>query len=328
MNLHATRTGRWDICTLAMLLLCLAAGIVGCSKQKPAVTSKSAVTSEGVTQVTFATPDKAGQALQVASATEDENALLRILGSRSQAILSSGDPAEDQSALKSFVTKYNRMHRWVAMSNGSRVLYIGSDNYPFPIPLTQNASQNWYFDTKAGEEEVLARRIGRNELLAIDACRSIANAEEVYFQSPHDASPAQQYTQNIISHPGTQDGLYWEVGKDAPASPLGNVKEFVNEPLSPPSANNPPIFDGYTFRILTAQGQDAKGGSKNYLVDGKLKNGFAIIAAPTKYQDSGIMTFILSRAGVVYQKDLGEKTVSSAASIQSYNPAHGWDVAD
>jgi hypothetical protein len=321
MNSRTTRTGQWDIPTLVVLLLCLVVGIVGCSRQKPAVTSDVA------TQTTFATPDKAGQALEVASATDDENALSQILGSRSQAILSSGDPAEDKAALKSFVTKYDRMHRWVAMSNGRSVLYVGSDNYPFPIPLIQSASSSWSFDTKAGEEEVLARRIGRNELLAIDACRSIASAEVLYFHTPHDAS-AQQYTQNIISAPGTHDGLYWDVKEGQPASPLEQVKGFAKDHPSSLSAASSPVFDGYTFRILTAQGLDAKGGNENYLVNGKLKNGFAIIATPVKYQDSGIMTFMLSREGVVYQKDLGEKTASIVAAIKEYNPAHGWEVAE
>jgi Protein of unknown function (DUF2950) len=322
MNSRTTRTGQWDISGAAVLFLCLVVGIVGCSRQKPAVTSEVA------TQTTFATPDKAGQALQVAASTDDENALSQILGPRAQALLNSGDPAEDKAALKSFVTKYDRMHHWVAMSNGRSVLYIGSDNYPFPIPLIQNASSSWHFDTKAGEEEVLARRIGRNELLAIDACRSIASAEVLYFQTPHDANPAQLYTQNIISTPGTHDGLYWSVKEGQPVSPLGQVKGFAKDlPSSLPAAGSLTL-DGYTFRILTAQGLDAKSGSENYLVDGKLKNGFAIIATPVKYQNSGIMTFMLSREGVVYQKDLGDKTASLAAAMKEYNPAHGWAVAE
>jgi hypothetical protein len=322
MNVCATKPRAWDVWTFAILLLCLIAGIAGCSKQQPAAAP------EVPTAATFTSPDKAGQALEEASRIDDEAALAHYLGPQSQKLLSSGDPAEDQAARRSFVKKYERMHRWVTMSDGSNVLYIGSDNYPFPIPLMPNASSSWYFDTAAGSEEILSRRIGRNELLAIDACRAIANAEDLYFLSPHDANGAQQYTQNILSSPGTQDGLYWEVGKEEPASPLGRVREFIKEPLTLSSAAASPVFDGYTFRILTAQGQDAKGGSRNYMADGRLKNGFAIIASPVRYQDSGIMTFMLNRDGVVYQKDLGSKTAEAVASIKNYNPAHGWEPAE
>jgi Protein of unknown function (DUF2950) len=230
----------------------------------------------------------------------------------------SGDPAEDKAALQSFVAKFDRMNRWVTMTDDSRVLYIGSDNYVFPIPLGQNSSSRWYFDTAAGKREIVARRIGRNELLAIDAASSIGNAEELYFQR------SRVYTPTIISEPGRKNGLYWSVPNGKTPSPLGRLSDFANNAVS----SGTPEFDGYPFRISTAQGDEAKGGAKNYMMGGKMTGGFAAIAAPVGYRDSGVMTFIVSREGVVYQKDLGVDTADAGASITSYNPTEGWTPAE
>jgi hypothetical protein len=270
-------------------------------------------------QTTYATPEEAGLALQIASRANDESTLARILGPKSHPILSSGDAAEDKAAEQSFVTKYDRMNRWVAMTDGSRVLYIGADNYPFPIPLAKDAASQWHFDTATGEDELIARRIGRNELLAIDATTSIANAQEVYQQKTHDGS-VRQYAQAIFSAVGKQDGLHWDVVADKDSSPLGRADGLAR--------GGAPVFDGYSFRILTEQAGGAKGGAKSYLVNGKLTGGFAVIAAPVQYQNSGIMTFILSREGVVYQKDLGADTTNVAASMKAYDTADGWTPAE
>ena len=212
------------------------------------------------------------------------------------------------------------MNRWVVIMDGSQVLYVGADNYAFPIPLSRDSSSRWYFNAAAGEEEVLAREIGKNELLAIDACSAIANAEELYFQTAHDGDPVHQYTQAIISSPGKQDGLYWHVAPEEGASPLGRLDTFITGPISPVPVGQPQVFDGYNFRILTAQGANAKGGAKSYVVDGKLTGGFAVIASPVQYGHTGIMTFLLSREGVLYEKDLG----GNAAAVQVYNPGDDW----
>ena len=282
--------------------------------------------SKMLVQSKFGSPEEAGKALQVAAQMQDERALAQILGPDSKDILSSGDTTQDQNALASFVKKFDQMNRWVKMTDGSEVLNIGADNYAFPIPLVQGSSKKWHFDTAAGEDEILARRIGRNELLAIDAVFAIANAEEMYAQVPRDGNPSGLYTSKIFSTPGKQDGLYWKAAKDQPASPLGRVDEFASEALATPGET--PVIDGYVFRILTAQGDAAKGGAKPYLVDGKMTGGFAIIASPAKYGDSGIMTFIFSQEGVVYQQDLGDDTTKVAASITSYNPTGEWDLAE
>jgi hypothetical protein len=293
----------------AVTFLLAAICVLGCS-------AHSVKAADSAAQATFVSPEVAGQALQAASRTQDKDTLGHIFGSQSGAIVNSG--AEDKAALQSFVAKYARMNRWVTMTDGSRVLYIGSDNYAFPIPLVQDSQSRWYFDTAAGEREIVARRIGRNELLAIDAVSSIGNAEELWFQR------SRVYTPTIISRPGLQDGLYWNVPSGQTSSPIGRLSDFANSAVS----SGTPVFDGYVFRILTAQGEEAEGGKKNYMRDGKMTRGFAVIATPVRYQDSGIMTFIMSREGVVYQKDLGADTANAAASITSYNPTEGWAPAE
>jgi hypothetical protein len=264
------------------------------------VNAVAAVTTTGAAQQTFSTPEQAGQALRAAVGAGDENTLAQILGPDSKAILFSGDPAEDKAALAEFVTKYDRMNRWVAMTDGSRFLYIGADNYVYPLPLAQNSSGQWYFNTAAGKDEILARRIGKNELLAINAVSAMANAEELYFKSG-------SYTDKILSTPGKQDGLYWEVPADQPSSPLGRLNVFANDVVTSTPPGAPPIFDGYSFRIITGQGKS-----------------FTIVATPVTYEDSGIMTFVLSKDGQVYQKDLGP----NSAAISSYNPNDGWTPAE
>jgi hypothetical protein len=282
----------------------------------------SSARSKDATQASFASPEEAGKALQAASQNEDEAALAKILGPDSKAILSSGDSNEDKAALKDFVAKYDLMHRWVAMTDGSQILNVGADNYPFPIPLVKDSSSSWYFDTKAGADEVLARRIGRNEIVAIDACSAIANSEEVYSQQPHDGNPKGVYTTKLFSTSGKQDGLYWEVPRDQESSPLGRVEDFAKDALLTP--NESPVIDGYSFRILTAQGSKAAGGAKQYIIDGKMTGGFAVIATPVKYRDSGVMTFIISQQGIVFQQDLGADSAKVAAEIQEYNPTSQW----
>jgi Protein of unknown function (DUF2950) len=280
--------------------------------------------AEAESQATFTTPAEAGQALRAAAQTDDDGALAHVLGPDSKAILSSGDAAEDKEAIASFMAKYDQMHRWVTMTDGSQALYIGADNYPYPIPLAQDSSSRWYFDTPAGEEEILARRIGKNELLAIDALSAMGNAQDLYFQRAHDGSPAGQYAQKILSSPGKQNGLYWEAPADQPSSPRGRLNDFPKDVIVSTPQGAAPIFDGYSFRTLTAQGNAAPGGGKSYIVDGKMTGGFAVLASPVIYGDSGIMTFMLSSEGVVYQKDLGPMTADMAASINSYNPDQGW----
>ena len=319
MKTHARDSIKWEApLVLPVLLLAILFGILDCAGQA------TGATADVDSQATFSTPVEAGQALHAAARADDEIALTRILGPQSKAILSSGDPDEDKASLQSFIAKYDQMHRWVTMTDGSQALYIGADNYPYPIPLAHDSSSRWYFDTPAGEEEILARHIGKNELLAINARSAMGNAQDLYFQRAHDGSPAGQYAQKILSSPGTQDGLYWEARADQFSSPLGRLNDFPKDVIISTPQGAAPILDGYSFRILTAQGNAAPGGGKSYIVDGKTTGGCAVLASPVIYGDSGIMTFMLSREGVVYQKDLGPMTADIAASISTYNPDEGW----
>jgi Protein of unknown function (DUF2950) len=281
----------------AALVILAVVFILGCSK-------KQSNTATEVSQKTFATPAEAGKALQTAAHAKDDKAITQVLGPKSKTLVSSGDSAEDATANDSFAKKYDRMNRWVAMTDGSQVLYVGADNYPFPIPLAQDSSSRWYFDATAGEEELRVRRIGSNELAAMDACRWIAHAEQLYHHATH------RYTDTITSTPGQQDGLYWEVAEGQVPSPMDSLNQFAKGIFAAGAPSKTVVFNGYSFRILTTQG------------------GFTIFASPVNYQHSGVMTFSLGRDGVVYQQDLGPQTADTMEAINQYNPTNGWTQAE
>jgi Protein of unknown function (DUF2950) len=287
-------------------------------------TKSPAQTTDSTWQAVYATPTEAGKALLAANRANDLKALTEIFGPESEDIFNSGDPVEDQAARQSFVAKYQKMNRWVPMSDGSLVLYIGADNYAFPVPLVQGADLQWYFDSDLGEDEIVARRVGRNELLAMDACAAIAEAQKAYFDTGHDGNPEHQYASKIISSPDKQDGLYWPATSKTTTSPLNGLDDIATTSAA---NGNAPILNGYRFRIFSPQ--EAAGGSKtNSEVDGKLTGGFAVIASPVRYGESGVMTFLLSSDGALYQRDLGDGTNDIAASIKSYNADEGWALAE
>ena len=219
---------------------------------------------------------------------------------------------KDKDAFQDFVAAYEKMHRWVPIKAGGKMLIIGADNYPFPIPLGPNPAGQWIFDTAAGKDEILARRIGKDELTAIAACVDIAKAEQQYFSQTHDGDKVKQYAQQLGSDEGKQNGLYWHVSEGQTPSPLGLLGDFAKAAGYTNTGDKPQPFDGYYFRVLTKQGAKAPGGAKDYIVNGKMTGGFAILAYPAEYRNSGIMTFIVGKDGVVYQKDLGEKTSTLA----------------
>jgi Protein of unknown function (DUF2950) len=282
---------------IAALVMTAAVFVLGCSK-------KQDNTAAEAPQKTFATPAEASQALHAAVQAKDDKALTQVLGSKAQKLVSSGDPAEDKSAADSFTNKYDQMNRFVAMTDGTRVLYIGADNYPFPVPLAQDSSSRWYFDAAAADEELQARRIGGNELSAMDACRLIANAEDLYHQSTH------RYTDTIVSTPGKRDGLYWEISEGQSPSPLGSLNQFAKSIFNASAPSKEVVSHGYSFRIVTTPG------------------GFTIFSNPVNYQHSGIMTFRLGRDGVIYQQDLGPQTADALTAIEQYDPTHGWTQAE
>jgi hypothetical protein len=298
-------------------LLVAIIGFVSCGKES----------SPTVVQKTFSSPDEAGTALLEAVKSNDQNVLLVIFGPDAKGVVFSGDAIKDKDAFQYFVDAYNQMHRWREIKVGGEMLYMGADNYVFPVPLGKNPSGQWYFDTAAGKDEILARRIGKDELTAIAACAALAEAQQQYFSQAHDDGKAKQYAQKLVSDTDKQNGLYWPAPEGQPQSPLAFAGDFAKSFGYTNSGDKPQPFNGYLYRILTKQGATAKGGAKDYLVNGKLTGGFAVLAYPAKYRNSGIMTFIVGPDGVVYQKNLGEKTADIAAAITEYNPGDGWTPA-
>jgi hypothetical protein len=272
----------------------------------------------------FPSPEDAARALVAAARTNDLQAAIAILGANARPIIFSGDNIADASSRARFVARYDEMHRFVTMANGEQVLYVGAENYPFPIPLRQD-SAGWYFDTATGEREILYRRVGRNELNAIDVMRMLVDAQREYFQQLHDGFGVHQFASRIISTPGKHDGLYWPIEAGQPESPVGPylakasaasyVKEFSSRPIP---------YHGYFYRVLTAQGDKAPGGAKSYLNDGLMTAGFAFVACPAKYHNSGVMTFIAGPDGTIYQRDLGSQTGKICRTMTEFNPGPGW----
>jgi len=298
----------WAIVTVLALL-----PAVSCRKSQQA--------AQTAPQKTFASPEDAGAALLAAAKSGDERALIEIFGPDSKAALLTGEAGTDKACLNDFVSAYNQMHRWSEIRSGGEVLQIGADNYPFPMPLGRNSSGRWYFDTAAGKDEILARRIGKNELTAMDATEAIAGAEHQYFDEAHDGDKVNQYAQKFVSDPGKQNGLYWPVAEGHTPSPLGRLGDFANAA----NAGGNPEFNGYYYRILTKGGPG--GGAKDYITDGRMTSGFAVLAYPSEYRNSGIMSFLVGEDGTIYQKDLGERTADMAAAITEYNPGDGWTAA-
>jgi hypothetical protein len=301
-------------------ILVLLTTLTSCNKPEKSGT-------DNTTQKTFASPNDAGAAFLEAAKSGEQGALLAIFGADSKGVLFSGDAVKDKDYLQYFVTAYDQMHRWREIKAGGEILYIGSDNYSFPIPLGQNPSGQWYFDTAAGKDEILARRIGKDELTAITACDAIAGAQQQYFSQTHDGDKVKQYAQKFISDEGKQNGLYWSVSAGQAPSPLEDVRDFAKAAGYTNAGDKPQPFDGYYFRFLTKQGDKAKGGAKDYIVNGKMTGGFAILAYPADYRNSGIMTFIVGKDGIVYQKDLGEKTADIAVALAEYDPGDDWNPA-
>jgi hypothetical protein len=300
----------------AVALAILAIGVVQLR------TTKLALAKD--TQMTFQSPSDAGAALAQAVQSGDELAVAKILALDTKAFLTTGEKEADLAAMKVFASKYERMNRWVDMTDGSRVLYIGADNFAFPVPLTKNSSGRWHFDAVAGAQEIRARDIGRNELLTIDACSELADAQQMYIAVTDSGA----FAQRIISTPGKQDGLYWPASDTQNESPLASLSELPDSSLPSLSPDQPLVVDGYVLRVLTAQGDDAPGGPMSYIVNGKMTGGFAILATPVKYAETGIMTFMTGVDGVIYERDLGPDTAKVAASITEFNPTDDWSSVE
>ena len=264
----------------------------------------------------FATPEAAVEALIAALKAHDRPALLALIGSEQEDLIDSGDPVADRLAAESFVERYEAAHRIQKTSATQAELEVGEDHWPFPIPIVKDAA-GWRFDGKAGAAEILARRIGRNELSAVQACLAYVDAQREYYLRNPDKSPLLHYARFFMSSPGRRDGLYWPTEEGEEPSPLGPGFERASAEGYEFEQGEATPYHGYYYRILEGQGPGAPGGAYSYLAKNKLIGGFGLIAYPADYGNSGVMTFLVNHDGVVYETDLGPET---AAPRQGHQP--------
>jgi hypothetical protein len=284
--------------------------------------------AQQASQKTFESPGHAANALYMAVKSGDTNQLMVIFGPNAKPLLSSGDPVADKNDRAKIVEKYDQMHRLVIEPDKTVTIYMGAENWPFPIPLVKNTKGTWYFDTEKGKKEVLFRRIGRNETSTIDTLQALAAAEAEYATALYDGSTVRQYAPKIMSDEGKHNGLYWKPAAGEAQSPIGPLVAEATEQGYQKKAGGPTPFHGYIYRVLYSQGKDAPGGAMSYMQDGKLTCGFAILAFPAEYRNSGVMTFIVGKDGQVYQKDLGPGTKNIAMAMTEYNPDSSWSIAE
>ena len=271
---------------------------------------------------TFESPGAAVFAVYSAARTGDEQNLADIFGNQAKTLLHSGDGVADKNAVRTFVDRYDRMHRVVIEPDQTATLYLGAENWPFPIPIAKNLSNRWFFDAESGAKEVLYRRVGNNELGAIDTCLALVDAQHEYFATRPDDDKTAHYASKLLSDPGKRDGLYWQSqDNDSPVGPA--IAQAASEGYNFQTGKAVP-FHGYYYKMLTKQGALAKGGNRDYMVNGKLTRGFALVAWPAAYANSGVMTFMVNESGIVYQKDLGPDTTKIAAAMTEYDRGPEW----
>jgi Protein of unknown function (DUF2950) len=285
--------------------------------------------SSTATEKSFASPDDAVTAIVTAARNHDRPALETIFGPDGEQVLSSGDDVADRNMADHFVQSYDARHSITPGDNGAMILVIGDNDWPFPIPLVKDDKKNdWHFDTAAGKEEILNRRIGRNELYTIQVCRAVADAQREYARMDPDGDGVPAYAEKFISDPGKKNGLYWKTEEGEPQSPLGSlVADAVSQNYT--SATNekgePNPYHGYYYRMLQSQGDHAEGGAHDYMVNGEKIGGSSAVAYPAQYGNSGVMTFIVDQDGDVFQQDLGNDTATTAKAMTSFDPGPGWE---
>ncbi len=311
------RIGHWWLTTLVTLLV---AGVVNCA---PIVDMRAAAASQ---QATYKSPQEAADALVAAVKSGGIDGIVAVLGAKGRELASSGDDVADTAARERFGTAYAERHDLKTEGDGRAVLIIGKDDFPFPIPIVADAGK-WRFDTDAGAVEILDRRIGENELAAIEVLRAYVDAQREYAEADRDGNGV-QYAHKLLSSEGRKDGLYWPTAEGEPESPFGPLIAEARAEGYRRKTDGPTPYHGYLFRVLTAQGKDAQGGPRDYVIGGRMIGGFGLVAAPAEYGNSGVMTFIVDHDGVVFQKDLGEDTSRKAAAMSVFNPDGTWTKVD
>jgi hypothetical protein len=279
------------------------------------------------TSKTFATPEEAVSALVTAASTQDTNAFRSLFGP-AYAEIANPDPVQAADERKAFAKALNEATRIRHDSDSRCVLEVSDNRWPLPIPIVKKDGR-WFFDTEAGKEEVLNRRIGKNELATLRVVRTYVEAQHEYASRDRDGDEVLEYAQRLVSSPGTHDGLYWPPDSDGETSPLGPLVAYAegSAPQTTPEGTPGGPFHGYYFRILTRQGPHAPGGEHDDVINGKMIAGFALVAWPARYGDSGIMTFIVNQQGRIYQQDLGKDTSKIARAMKTYDPDSHWQVA-
>lgn len=274
----------------------------------------------------FASPEAAVEAFVQALRGHDEKTLLVLFGTGSESLISSGDAVDDRERREDFVRLYDEKNRLETIGEKKVFVHVGNNDWPFPIPVVK-VGESWHFDTKQGKEEILNRRVGENELEAIQTCLAIVDAQREYAAMDRDGDGLLEYARTFASTPGKHDGLYWAAAPGETPSPLGPLMAKARSE-GYRKGEKPVPYNGYFFRILTEQGKSAKGGAYSYIVKGNIVGGFAVVAYPATYAVSGVKTFIVNYEGVVYQKDLGPGTVKAAKAMKAYNPDKTWEKVE
>ncbi len=287
--------------------------------------SSVAAAGQAATDRAFATPEDAVKALIDIVKTGNVDALLVMFGPEGKELVASSDPATGRQNRQVFAVAVREQWHLEDAAANRKTLVIGNEEWPFPVPLVKGAD-GWRFDTAAGKEEVLARRIGRNELLAIATSRAYVTAQLRYAQQGHDGKPAGMYATKLKSDPGKENGLYWPTAHGQKRSPLGDLVAQAAEEGRPIGADRPQPtgFHGYYFKILTGQGAAVPGGARSYVVKGEMSGGFALVAWPAQYDATGVMTFLVNQDGTVRERDLGPQSDAIARKMTAYNPDASW----
>lgn len=275
---------------------------------------------------TFDSPEAAVDALVAAvNSADPKQEMVGIFGSGATDLIASGDTVADENVRKDFLEGYGEKHSIEKSGDDKRILVYGNDDFPFPVPIMQKDGK-WHFDTPAGREEILARRVGRNELSTIQVCLAIVDAEREYASKDRNGDGLFDYAERILSTPGKKDGLYWPSEPNEPESPLGELVADARSEGYGKKQGAP--YHGYYFKILKAQGPHADGGAYSYMVRGRMIGGFALVAYPAQYGNSGIMTFVVNHDGVVHSKDLGPNTAKIASAMTKYDPDQTWKTEE
>ena len=315
---------------LASGALLMAIGCNNITSSPPAVrsaqTPEQAPGAPGQGQPLFASDDEAFNAMLAAAKAQDHDQVHLILGPAWKELVS-GDKVEDDNAFKEFAQRASERNRLQKQNDTTSIIYVGNDDWPFPIPIAKTSEGKWFLDTEAGKTEILARRIGANELDAIQVCRTYVGAQREYASKERDGSEVRKFAQRILSTPGKMDGLFWNATSGQEQSPLGNLlAAWAKEGYEQTTGHPRQPYHGYHFRVLKRQGSAAPGGKYAYVINGNMIAGFALVAFPADYESSGIMTFIVNQQGKVYQKDLGPDTQEAGRKMSEYNPDTSWTL--